>query len=114
MYRTLGLLPDVDITEQQTILDGPAETAVGVTDDEGSAIHEVVIDLDDCIFLEIHTRQVDAVRPIPAGTTTPSIATTSSVASSIPEQAAPCGETDAGRLRRRGGRIGSKGDCARG
>lgn len=84
MYRTLALLPDVDITEQQTSLDGRTGTAIGVTDDDGFAVHEVVIDLDEGTFLGIRTRQVDAVGPIPAGTTTWSTATTSSVVSSTP------------------------------
>ncbi len=84
MYRTLALLPDVDITEQQSTLGGETGTAVGVTDDEGFAVHEVVIDLDAGTFLGMRTRQVDATGPIPAGTTTWSTATTSSVVSSTP------------------------------
>lgn len=84
MYQTLAMLPGVAITQRRATLDGRSGTAIGVTDDEGFAITEVVIDLDEGRFLGIRSRQVDGVGPIPAGTTIWSTATASTVVNTTP------------------------------
>ncbi len=84
MYRTLALLPEIEITERQATIDGQHGTAIGVTDDQGFATNEVIVDLDQGRFLGIRSQQITAQGPIPAGTTLWSTATTSSIVSTTP------------------------------
>ena len=84
MYQTLALLPEVQVTDRQATLDGRKGTAVGVVDDEGFAINEVIIDPAGGGFLGVRSRQVDAAGPIPAGAVIWSTATTSTLVGTIP------------------------------
>lgn len=84
MFQSLALLPDVEITQREAVLDGQGGTAIGVTDDQGFSIMEVVIDLDEGRFLGIRSRQIGSLGPIPAGTTMWSTSTTTTVTNTTP------------------------------
>lgn len=74
MFDALATLPGIEVTEEQTTLDGRTGTAIGMPARTATERREIVIDPTDGSYLGERTTQTRRTGSIPAGTVIDSVA----------------------------------------